>query len=121
MKPRRHFKETDVKILRKTIARDSAKLSNLSLKTLDNIDQYFEILTDIINKSIAVSTPLQKITTRSKLGFNLECKVVQMRGCQLRKRFNQLGSDSAWEDYRLARLEEKYIIRKASQKAFREL
>lgn len=74
MKPRRHFKETDVKILRKTIARDSAKLSNLSLKTPDNIDQYFEILTDIINKSIAVSTPLQKLQQDRNLDLTWSAK-----------------------------------------------
>ncbi len=41
-----------------------------------------------------------------------------MRARQLHKRFNRLGSDEVWEEYRLARLEAGYIIWKASRKAF---
>lgn len=43
-----------------------------------------------------------------------------MRACHLRKRFNQLGIDAAWEYYKLARHEAGHIIRKASRKAFRK-
>lgn len=77
------------------MAQDSAKLSNISLETPDNIDQYFEILINIINKGIVASSPFQGIITRSKLTFNSECKVAQMKARQLRKRFNCLKTNIA--------------------------
>ncbi len=43
-----------------------------------------------------------------------------MKARRLRKIFNQLGTDEAWEEYRAARSEAGYIITKASRKAYRE-
>lgn len=115
---RRQFKKTDFKVIRKVMLRESAEMSNLPLHTKDNVDKFVKKLVSIINKSIKAFTPIQKITTWSKLGFNSECKEAQMKARQLRKRFNRIGSDDAWDDYRLARLETRYIIRKACQKAY---
>ncbi len=117
---RRQFKKTDLKVMREVMLRESARMSNLPLHTKDDVDGFVEKLVSIINKSIEASTPIQKITTWSKPGFNSECREAQMRARQLRKRFNRIGSDDAWENYRLARLEAGYIIRKACRKAYKE-
>lgn len=82
------FKKTDLKVMRGIMLRESTGISSLPFHTKDNIDGFVEKLVLIINKSIKVSTPLQKITTWSKLGFNSECKEAQMRTRQLQKQFN---------------------------------
>lgn len=106
--------------MREVMLKESAGMSSLPLQSRGDIDKFFEELVLVINKSIEAFTPLQRITARSKPGFNAECKAAQMRARQLRKRLNRLGTDNAWGDYRLARLEAGYIIRKACRKAFRE-
>lgn len=61
-----------------------------------------------------------EICSRSKPGFTLERKEAQMKAWRLWKIFNRLETEEFWEEYRAARLEAGYIIRKASQKAYRE-
>ena len=102
VEPRRQFKETNVKVFCEVMLKDSAGISDLPLHSTSNIDKFLEALISAINKSIIASTPLCRITARSKPGFNAECKAAQMRARHLRKRFNRLGTDNAWEDYRLA-------------------
>ncbi len=117
---KRQFKETNIEVLCEVMLNDSVRISDLPLQSINDIDKFLEALVSAINKSIIASTSLRRITARSKPGFNAECKAAQMRACHLRKRFNRLGTNNAWKDYRMARLEARYIIQKASRKAFRE-
>ncbi len=93
VEPRRKFKKTNVKVLCENILKDSPGISDLPLQSINDIDKFFEILVNAINKSIIASTPLRRITARSKSRFNTECKAAQMRACNLRKRFNLQGTD----------------------------
>lgn len=88
IEPRRQFKETDVKVLQEIIVDNSAQISDFPLQTPNNIDICLELLIAAINKSIVASTPLRKITAKSKLGFNSECKIAQIRARRLQKYFN---------------------------------
>ena len=91
--PRCQFKETNVKVLCEVMFKNSAGISDLSLRCINDIDKFLEALVSAINKSIIASTPLRRITARSNPGFNAEFKAAQMRAHHLQKRFNQLGTD----------------------------
>lgn len=56
--------------------KELAGMFSLPLKSIDNIDKFFEKLVFIINKSIEASTLLQKIITKSKPRFTIECKTI---------------------------------------------
>ena len=95
-------------------------LRNLDLDSTEKIDNQVQALVKAIQEAVEISTPMVKICSRSKPGFTLECKEAQMKARRLRKIFNRLGTEEAWEEYRAARLEAGYIIRKASRKAYRK-
>ncbi len=95
VEPRRKFKETNVKVRCEVILKDSARISDLLLQSINDIDKFLEALVSAINKTIIAFTSLRRITARSKPGFNSECKAAQMRTCHLRKRFNRLKTDDA--------------------------
>lgn len=75
---------------------------------------------NVIQQVIEVSTPLVKISHRSKPGFDQKCKEAQVKARRLREIFNRTGTEEAWEDYKIACSEAGYIIRKASRKAYLE-
>ncbi len=117
---RHQFKRTDIQKLRQAMSEKVLALGNLDLDSTEKIDNQVQALVKAIQEGVEISTPMLKICSRSKLGFTLECKEAQMRARRLRKIFNRLGTEEAWAEYRAARLEAGYIIRKASRKAYWE-
>lgn len=117
---RHQFKRTDIQKLRQAMSEKTLALGNLDLDSTEKIDNQVQALVKAIQEAVEISTPMVKICSRSKPGFTLECKEAQMKARRLRKIFNRLGTEEAWEEYRAARLEAGYIIRKASRKAYRE-
>ncbi len=80
--------------------KDSGEISDLPLCSVSDIDTFLKALITAINRSLIASISLQRITARSKLGFNSECKASQIRAPHLQKRVDRLKTDDAWEDYR---------------------
>lgn len=117
---RHQFKRTDIQKLRQAISEKILALENLDLDSTGKIDNLVQALVKAIQEAVEISTPMVKICSRSKPGFTLECKEAQMKARRLRKIFNRLGTEEAWEEYRASRLEAGYIIRKTSRKAYRE-
>ncbi len=95
-------------------------MGNLDLDSTEKIDNQVQALAKAIQEAVEISTPMVEICSRSKPGFTLECKKARMKARRLRKIFNRLGTDEAWEEYRAARSEAGYISRKASRKGYRE-
>lgn len=93
---------------------------NLNINFIKKIDNQVLALVKAIQETIGILILMVKVCSRSKLGFTLKCKEAQMKVQRLWKIFNQLETKKTWEEYRAARLEARYIIRKASQKAYWE-
>ena len=74
VEPRRQFKETNIKVLCEVMLKDSVGISDLPFQSTSDIDKFLKALISAINKFIIASTPLCRITARSKPGFNAECK-----------------------------------------------
>lgn len=53
----------DLKVIYKIILKESARISNVSFSTKDDIDKFVEKLVSIINKFIKAFMLIQKITT----------------------------------------------------------
>ncbi len=117
---RHQLKRTDIQKLRQTMSEKVIAFRNLDLGSTKKIDNQVQALVKAIQEAVEISTPMVKMCSKSKPGFTLECKEAQMEARRLRKIFNRLGTDEAWEEYRAARSQAGYIIRKASQKAYRE-
>lgn len=115
---RHQFKRTYIQKLRQAMSKNVFALEKLDLDSIEKIDNLVQALVKAIQEAIEIFTPIVKICFRSKPGFTLECKEAQIKARRLRKIFNRLGTEEAWEEYRAARLEAGYIIRKASQKAY---
>lgn len=84
----------------------------------EKIDKQVQTLINIIQQAIEALTPLIKISHRSKPEFDQECKEAQVKARRLRKIFNRIGTEEAWEDYKIACSEAGYIIKKTSKKAY---
>ncbi len=93
VEPKRQFKETNFKVLGEVMLKNSAEISCLLFQFISVIDKFFEALRSAINKSIIASTPLKRVTAKSKPGFNAECKAAKLRAHHLQKRINWLGTD----------------------------
>lgn len=117
---RRQFKKTDIPKLQAAINEKISDLSRHNLDSKEKIDEQVLALVSIIQEAIEVSTPKVKISPRSKPGFDRESKEAQVKARRLRKIFNRRGTEEAWENYKKARSEAGYIIRKASRNAYRE-
>lgn len=70
---RRQFKKTDIPKLRAVINEKISDLSRHNLDSKEKTDQQVQALVNIIQEAIYVSTPLVKISPRSKPGFDREC------------------------------------------------
>ena len=67
------------------------------------------------------STPWTRRSPYTKPGFTEDYKAAQRRCKQLKRRWNQCGTDEAWEDFRQARNYKNNLIKREQRKAFRQL
>ena len=109
---RRQFKKTDTSKLRTAMSEKITALRKDDLDSKEKIDEQVQALVNVIQQAIEASTPLVKISHRSKPGFDRECKEAQVKARRLRKIFNRRGTEEAWEDYKIARSKAGYVIRK---------
>ncbi len=118
---RHQSKRTDIQKLQKAMSEKVIAFGNLDLDSTEKIDNQVQALVKAIQEAVEISIPMVKICSRSKPGFTLGCREAEMKARRLRKMFNRLGTDEAWEEYRAAHSEAGYIIKKQVGKLIENL
>ena len=86
----------------------------------NELDDQVELLVNIIDKAMNVSTCKLQLCAQSIPGFDGECKVAQMQACRLGKIYNQNPSVENWEKYQVARAVKGRLINKKKRNGYCE-
>lgn len=88
-------------------------------QTKDGIDQQIDDIIDAIQDAIEWSTPFINMSPYTRPGFTAECKEAQKVARKLKKKWQKLGTEEAWEVFREARNLKGRIIKKAMKEQYR--
>ena len=89
LKEKRYFKKTDIKKLTAALLSELTDDVRTAPRSTQELDQQVGILITALTKAIEVSTLILRVSPRSVLGFDEECKEAQMRARRLKKTFQK--------------------------------
>ncbi len=124
---RRNFNKLNSDILREILAKTMATKQYLTdlpedHKELTNqdIDCQVTAIIDSIQTAINESTPVTRMSPRSKPGFTPECKEAQRRCKTLKRRWRRDLSEEAWNEYKIAKNFKNNLIKRTIRRTFRK-
>lgn len=86
----------------------------------NELDDQVELLVNIIDEAMNMSTLKQQLCAQSISGFDEDCKEAQMQARRLKKIYNQNPSVENWEKYRVARAVKGRLINKKKRNNYYE-
>src|SRR5436305_4154827 len=122
-KPRRQWKSTDQDVLCSTFMEEAEKRGlhgqASQIATKMDIDNLMRDTITAINRAVDKATPIARPCSRSKPGFNSECKEACRAARRRRRLWKQTRNAQDWEAYEEARNHKGKVLKQAAAKEFR--
>ena len=116
--PRKNWKKLDGEAYTKALEENLPPHRRPATKTA--LDYYVKEVITAIQKATEKAVPQTRISSRSKEGWNEECRGVLAEAKRLKRAHNQLNTEETWEAYRSARNHKARTIKKALRDKHRE-
>jgi ribonuclease HI/exonuclease III len=116
--PKKNWKKLDGEAYNKALEENLPPLRRPATKTA--LDRYTEEVITAIQKAIEKAVPQTRISSKSKEGWDEECRGALAEAKRLKRVHNQFNTEETWEAYRLARNHKARTIRKALRDKHRE-
>lgn len=100
----------DVPKLKKTLLEELSKDPSRCSQIANKLNAPVYSLIDIIETVIAKAIPKAKLSPKSVLGFDKECKEKQIKVKRLKKIWKREWTIESWEKFWLARAEKERVI-----------
>ncbi|KAL5371116.1 hypothetical protein PMIN02_013118 [Paraphaeosphaeria minitans] len=116
--PKRNWKKLDGEAYTKALKEALPPLRRPATKTA--LDRYVQEVVSAVQRAIEKVVPQTRVSSKSREGWNDECREVLAESKQLKRIHNQLCTEESWEAYRAARNHKARTIKKALRDKHRE-
>ena len=116
--PTRNWKATDEKKLLKILRKHLPELRRPRTKT--TLDQYVKDIVAAIREAIDGSTPMRRLSPRSRAGWSKQCKDIQAETRRLKRQNSRQRTEESWEIYKAARNQKGRTTGKALRQEHRK-
>ena len=118
---RRRWASTDTAVLEDTFRNEVRGLETRELNTATDIDNTIADTVAAIKVAIQKATPITRTCSRSKPGFNIQCKIACREAQQLRRQWQQTRSVEDREAYQQSLKRKRTVLRQAGTAEFHRM